>query len=718
MPTSLVLKEPRRTVRCIIPLLTLAITPLTGQAQTALQQLATPSDVGSTERAEVEQCRTPTALVLSGGGAWGLIHVGVIQALDERGIRPDVIVGASMGAIVGAMYASGYTGDEIVEIMIDLPLESIFGGYEPRMPRPLAGLPILGMLRQRAGGRLSIFAPLTREAEAHILLNAWLLRPNLLAGGDFTSLPIPLQVVATSLETQKPIILTSGDLAAAVRGSVAIPLIFTPVEIDGGLVVDGSLSATLPVEQARSLGAERLIISDATDRLEDADLDLESTVGMAATLAYLLFSQDAEIMEGDLLIRPDLRGFGKLDFSPEAKSALIQAGYEAAVEAIGQADCLPLASENWRDIEEPTWGGISPDAPRSTLVDDLDGATRPWLGETLVADRMSELRDAIMDAERASDDRLTLNPSRDDSGRVVLEPQTRQAARRFLGVGGAYDHELGFSGWVGAVDRGLFGRDWVGSATAVAGGLRQELELSLRGAASPRTGVTPLVSATVGHEDVRRFDPSGVEISALSVRMLSGFVGPELTVAREWTLSAGVRLDVWSSEEAPGTRSTVGIAAHLERAPDRNATSVRADARWSGAYGRFSAEVQRSVRLGPTTITPEVRVGWGRDLPSQLELPLGGNLGFPGLHIGEGRGDREIMFRVGARHPVAGPIHLRLEVASGVIDGNGPSVPADQWLLGARVGLGIDTFFGPITAGYGWMDNDREALFVRVGTWF
>ena len=718
MEIALVLKETRRRVACILPLLTLATTPLSSQAHAVLQQLPTPSAVGSSERAVVEQCRTPTALVFSGGGAWGLIHAGVIQALDERGVRPDVIVGASMGAIVGAMYASGYTGDEIVEIVLDLPLESIFGGYEPRMPRPLEHLPVLGMVRQRPGGRLSIFAPLTREAEAHLLINAWLLRPNLMAGGDFTSLPIPLHVVATSLETQTPVTLTRGDLAAAALGSFAIPLIFTPVEMDGLWLADGSLSATLPLEQARALEVGQLIVSDATDRLEDAGLDLESTVGQAGALAYLLFSQEAEINEVDLLIRPDLRGFGKLDFSPEAKSALIQAGYQTATEAIAQADCLPLAPENWRDVVEPIWGGISPDAPRSTLVDDVEGATRPWLGQTLGIDQMTGFRNAMLDAQRASDDRLRLNPSRDETGVAVLRPQTRQAARVFLGVGGAYDHELGFSAWVGAVDRDLFGRGWVGAATAVAGGFRQELELSVRGAASPRTGVTSVISVTAGHEDVRQFDSSGTETPALSVRMFSGLVGLELTFAREWTASAGLQLEEWLSDETPGSRSTGGVVARLQRTTDREGLSVRADGHWTGLYRRFTAEAQKSVELGPATITPQVRVGWGRDLPAHLAFPLGGNQGFPGLHIGEARGDREIMFRVGAKYPVAGPIHVLLEAASGIIDGNGPGVPADQWLLGARAGLGIDTFFGPITAGYGWMDDDREALFVRVGMWF
>ena len=221
MEISQVPKEPRRTVRCIIALLTLAVTPLAGEAQVALRQPATPSDVGSTERAVVEQCRTPTVLVLSGGGAWGLIHAGVIQALDEFGIRPDVIVGASMGAIVGALYASGYTGDEIVEIILDLPLESIFGGYEPRMPPPLAGLPILGMLRQRRGGRLSIFAPLTREAEAHILINAWLLRPNLLAGGDLYRLE---RIAVTSPRKTMVTLLTVGRFPLAGTPGSQMPM--------------------------------------------------------------------------------------------------------------------------------------------------------------------------------------------------------------------------------------------------------------------------------------------------------------------------------------------------------------------------------------------------------------------------------------------------------------------------------------------------------------
>jgi hypothetical protein len=244
------------------------------------------------------------------------------------------------------------------------------------------------------------------------------------------------------------------------------------------------------------------------------------------------------------------------------------------------------------------------------------------------------------------------------------------------------------------------------------------LELDVRGSARASPGaVTPLFSTTVGHEEVRRFDGSGAETPSLGVRRVSGVAALELTLSRQWTVAAGVRFDAWNSEEGPEARTTGGLSVRVERAPDSNSLVARMDGAWSGLYRRVAAEAQKPLRLGSATITPEARVGWGLHLPSHLTFPLGGDRGFPGLHIGEGTGDRELLFRVGGQQPVIGPIRVRLEVASGITRGAGPNPSTNRWLVGARLGLAADTFFGPISAGFGRTHTGREALFIRFGTW-
>src|SRR5215217_5576379 len=177
---------------------------------------------------EAQSCpprRTP--LVLSGGGAKGLAHIGVLRVLDSLGIRPDIVVGTSMGALIGGMYASGYSGREIDSLARALPIGGLFRTYQPQAPRSLGLLQPLVVLEQGTG-RFILQTATIREPEVNALVNAAMLRGNLLARGNFDSLPIPFRAVATDLADRTPVVLRSGDLAQAVRASFAIPLIFSP----------------------------------------------------------------------------------------------------------------------------------------------------------------------------------------------------------------------------------------------------------------------------------------------------------------------------------------------------------------------------------------------------------------------------------------------------------------------------------------------------------
>jgi NTE family protein len=214
-----------------------------------------------------QSCHPPrTALVLSGGGAKGLAHVGVLRALDSLGIRPDLIVGSSMGAAVGALYASGYTGRELDSLARVAPLAQLFRTYQPRAPRSLGVLQPL-VVWEQGEHRFYLQSAAIVESELNALVNAALLRGNLLARGNFDSLPIPFRAVATDLADRAPVVMGSGDLAQAVRASIAVPLLFDPELRDGRYLIDGGLSANLPVATARAAGATQVIVSDATDHL-------------------------------------------------------------------------------------------------------------------------------------------------------------------------------------------------------------------------------------------------------------------------------------------------------------------------------------------------------------------------------------------------------------------------------------------------------------------
>ena len=238
--------------------------------------------------AEAQTCRPGrTALVLSGGGAKGLAHIGVLRVLDSLGIRPDLVVGSSIGAIIGGMYASGYSGREIDSLARALPMADLFRTYQPRAPRSLGLIQPLVVWEQGAR-RFTIQSAAVEEAEVNALVNGAMLRGNLVARGNFDSLPIPFRAVAADLADRTAVVLATGDLARAVRASFAIPLVFAPESLNGRILADGGLAANIPVAVARAQGAERVIVSDATERPGES-LDLFSPIGLADRLLGFLF---------------------------------------------------------------------------------------------------------------------------------------------------------------------------------------------------------------------------------------------------------------------------------------------------------------------------------------------------------------------------------------------------------------------------------------------
>ena len=248
--------------------------------------------------AAAQSCKPArTALVLSGGGAKGFAHVGVLRALDSIGQRPDLIVGASMGAVIGAIYAGGYSGRQIDSILRSPPGGALLRTFEADVPTSLAGLQPLLVLAEGEGiGGLQAGA--VSEPDVNALLDRLLLVGNLRARGDFDSLPIPFRAIAADVRKREPVVLSSGDLARAVRASLAIPVIFTPEYIDGRFLADGGIVANVPVSQARALGAERVIVSDVTSTLPDT-VPLFSTATMLQRMTEYLFEQPRDSLRAE-----------------------------------------------------------------------------------------------------------------------------------------------------------------------------------------------------------------------------------------------------------------------------------------------------------------------------------------------------------------------------------------------------------------------------------
>lgn len=660
-----------------------------------------------------QECRPErVALVLSGGGAKALAHIGVVRVLDSLGVRPDLVVGTSMGAVIGGMYASGYSGRQIDSLIRSLPLASVFRAYQPRAPRALGSLQPLVVWDQGAGG-FALQATGVHEPEANSLLNAAMLRGNLIARGDFDALPIPFRAVATDLRDRSAVVLGTGDLARAVRASVAIPLVVPPESLGTRLLADGGLAANVPVAIARQAGATRVIISDATERRRDS-VDYTSPISLVDRLLGFLFEQPPDsLAPGDVWIRPDVEGFASLDFSPERVATLIDRGTEAARAALAGAACLPHGT-----VGEPTppthldtviTNGATP-AERRALLRAL-GLTGPALDAQSLRAHLRAL------GESESFDAIWLRPT--GTGDTVGFDLVRQRApRRTAGLGLVFDNELGGRMWVGVVDRDPFHLALEGSAALYLGELRRELAVGLRRPSEVGGRLLiPALTAAIATESVRRFDLDHHEIPAFDTRELRVFAGFERQLGAGWTVAAGGTGISWR-EPALGDAHAAGGLLRVERG-ERSATrSVLAETEITPTVQRVTVRASPSIRLGAVGLQPILRLGWGRRLPLQYTFALGGTDGFPGVHIGEVRGDREAVAGVSVTVSVTGPLVVTAEAAAGRSATGGPLLDSDGWLAGGRAGIGADTPIGPVRIDYGRATGGREAVRVRLGRWF
>jgi len=266
--------------------------------------------------------RPRIGLVLSGGGARGAAHVGVIRVLEELRIPVDAVAGTSMGAVVGGLYAAGLSASEIEQVFRDLDWQDLLTDRAPRRDlvfrRKQDDRSILarGALGVRPGDGFELPLGLVQGQKITQLLRAATLP--VAEVRDFDRLPIPFRALATDLETGEPVVLRSGDLATVLRASMSAPGVFAPVEMDGRMLVDGGLVDNLPVELGRSMGVDLLIVVDVSFPLARRD-GLESPLDVTNQMIGIMVRRGtlesrAKLTDRDILVEPDLGRMTAVNF--------------------------------------------------------------------------------------------------------------------------------------------------------------------------------------------------------------------------------------------------------------------------------------------------------------------------------------------------------------------------------------------------------------------
>lgn len=352
------------------------------------------------------QDRPTLGVVLSGGGAKGIAHIGVLKAMEEAGLRPDFIAGTSMGSIVGGLYAIGYSADEIEAIILEIDWDEVLANRVPLnyiafeekeyYGRYLLELPIDGIKPKLPSGLI----------EGHILsellhYHTWSAAPY----ESFNEFPMVYRCVATDVSNGEAIVFDRGPLQTAIRASMALPTAFTAVDLDSTLAVDGGVVKNFPADEIRALGADYVIGVDVSF-VSDAGIP-ESMVGILMNLAMLQSdrSMPDQIELCDLYIHPDLQGYGTASFNNAPE--ILAIGHKTGEKYVDQFK--QIAEELGMDRE-----------PLSAVA-----SVKPYVLDTITFEGNSLFSDALIE------NKLDLMP-RD----TVDRDDVVEAMRRVYGING------------------------------------------------------------------------------------------------------------------------------------------------------------------------------------------------------------------------------------------------------------------------------------------
>ena len=276
-----------------------------------------------------EQKKPKIGLVLSGGGAKGFAHIGVLKVLEEAGVQIDYIGGTSMGAVVGGLYASGYNANQIDSIFHTTNFDELLNDFIPRSSKNFyerRNEELYALVLPFNKMKIGIPEALSKGMYNYNLLSR--ITRNSRHIRDFNKLPIPFLCIGTNIETGEQVILNKGNLAQAMIASSAFPSLFSPIEIDGKLLVDGGVVNNYPIEEVRKLGADIIIGVDVQDGLLDRS-QLKDATKILVQINNLnsIERMKQNILNTDIYIKPDISQYGVISF--DKGKEIIRKGEEA-----------------------------------------------------------------------------------------------------------------------------------------------------------------------------------------------------------------------------------------------------------------------------------------------------------------------------------------------------------------------------------------------------
>jgi NTE family protein len=706
--------------------------------------------------------RPRTCLVLSGGGARGAAHIGVLKVLERERVPIDCVVGTSMGAIIGGAWALGVPAEQI-EIALRAVRWNRVLSDDP--DRPQRSVRSKELERRRFGaaeiGYRDGAAVLPRGAVIGQQFEFFLAQLYGVAArrDSFDELPIPFRALATDIESGRLVVLDRGSLNEAVRASMSVPGVFSPKEVGGRLLVDGGLVRNLGVDVARSLGAERVVAVNLGTPLAGRET-LDSLLGVTGQMIAILTEQNverslAELGPADLLISPTLGDFSAADFA--GAPDVIPLGEAAALAVRGQLAAFAATEPDWlawrdalrrRQTELPLFESITVDTTRLERVD--PASAQAVFESTFRSGPAETALERAIDALYATDDfqQISVRSAVTDDGldTLVIEPREKSWGPNYVRLGLTLATDLeGESAFTVLADhratwlngRGLELRSTasLGQLNSLRSELVQPLDLARRWSVSAAAGWQQRIDeAFVDDTAVARFRQSalrgsvdlgrqigtagelrlGVERERLSSRIVTGNAGSLNTGSRSTTsLFSRLTLDTLDSWDFP--RRGWFLRSDFELADAALGGDIdyrRLSLEWQGARGGPDYSLSAVLRYEDAL---------GTQLPLTEAFVLGGFENLSGLRERQILANQVVFGRVVYSHQIGrGGALLRGVYLGGSIEyarvrerlnALDPTFEG----LGGSLFLSLDSRLGPFYLGAGFAEEGEATLYLFLG---
>jgi predicted acylesterase/phospholipase RssA len=642
------------------------------------------------------------ALVLGGGGSRGLAHAGALAGLTRKGFRPDLVVGSSMGAIMGALYAAGVSPDSIWRLSRRVDWQEVFAFPhlralpEAEAPRPFLNLG-LGVDRRRYAEGVVV------DRNVNRLLVSLLFDAGARAQGDFDRLPIPFRSVAADLATGTTVSLAGGDLARAVRASMSVPGVFAPVIDDQGrFLVDGGLADYLPVKAARAAGARRVVAVDVI-RPPAASLGRLNPfqVGLRA-FRLTLHNARPDGPPADITIEPDIDPNLTAAIFLRDATPLLEAGLEAALRQ------FPDSLAHRGDSGQPggSAAAASPSSFGALRIRSNDPALAPVVEHAFahIAGAPYQASEVLHAADRLYTTGYFSGiwPSIDADGNLVVRAEAQPPV--LLSASFGYDDDRGVRGLASVRARRGTGEFTLASRL---GSLRSWAALTARRPLTRLPALAPAAGILYRKTDVRAFEGERVA-SESAVRRIGGWAGLVWTGRREAAeIVTAFRTERIDTGEA-GTGTATGFSIRLAgREPNARVVGTPPVLEFQRRWGDIAwSEVRASAAFdlgsdGVRTALVADLVGVGKAAPADAMPALGDDSGVPGLRYGSRRGSARAIAGLDVAIPIFFEGYARLRLRSGAIAGAIDKLGEVRWTPGADVSLVWWSPFGRFAVGVG-----------------